>query len=289
MSFTKVVIFRSCDIGVCHLIFTPAHINYVSSFEYHTRQTLVIDSIWANATKPTHSHLSVIFGFFNSLSQQGFVWIFSRELMLILIVKIAYFLSFTTFSMLELILCARIKMIHSFEVKIVAFVWKIKWWERECILRNLHLQGHLSIIKEPILWIETNVVESLHEWNVRTNVELGLELRTKLYQEFLLFDKAELSSLLQTGILSIKLLFFFGFFLIIIVVKFWLHLRIYLSKNGIDIVTLLQIFAQFVIFVRIKFETNKIWVLEARYCEAKIKVSQRINVQHLQLTVMFQL
>lgn len=59
-------------------------------------------------------------------------------------------------------------------------------------MRHSCLQGHLRVVKEPVLRVEADVVEALDKRDVCADVELRLELRTQLQQQFLLLHEAEL-------------------------------------------------------------------------------------------------
>jgi len=61
-----------------------------------------------------------------------------------------------------------------------------------------------------------------------------------------------------------------------------------MAENGIHICFLLQIFAKFVIFVRIEFKPDKVWILESRNGKTEIKITQWVDIKNLKLTIVFQ-
>jgi hypothetical protein len=91
---------------------------------------------------------------------------------------------------------------YCIEIKIGLLKRQIVFFKRIRILKkidrsmtyskHLHLKRHLSVIEEPILCKEADMIIALDECEVRTNIELVLILACHLKEDFLLTKEPEL-------------------------------------------------------------------------------------------------
>ena len=97
------------------------------------------------------------------------------------------------------------KLLDGFEVEVQGLVGEVILFERECFCFHLDLQGHLCVVKEPVLREETDVIVALDISKVSTHVKLVLILASKLEQHLLLSKESvlilEILSLVYLGLL----------------------------------------------------------------------------------------
>lgn len=83
-------------------------------------------------------------------------------------------------------------LIDAVKVILQIFEWEVVLIEVERFGPHLHLEGHLSIVQEPVFSKETDVVLPLNKSKVGADVHLVLELACELEKHFLLLQEPKL-------------------------------------------------------------------------------------------------
>jgi hypothetical protein len=176
------------------------------------------------------------------------------------------------------------KLLDGLEVEVLVLVGEIHLLKGVVFGADLHFQRHQGVVQQPVLRVKGHLVLPLNEGDVRTNVELVLELAHQLEKHLLLLDEPKFRAA-ALGKVAPPVLFYFlirGVFGVQVLIFF-------VGEQGPEIILLLDVLANLEVLVFLLLEPHEAGLVVARNDHGQIKVSEGVQKQNLLLRVVLQI